>query len=206
MLLRAELVSLAAGQTLYGADENNDYVYFPETAVVSHLYNLADGSALEIAMVGSEGASGLCAVFGLMRSPHQAVVTIEGKAWRVKAEILRQEFSRGGNLQARLLDYANTYLAEISQKVVCASFHTIEKRLCRWLLMIHDRLKTNQLAVTHEQMSQFLGVNRPSLSMVAKALRDQGLINYARGKVFILNRRGLEAAACECYSAVQTNF
>lgn len=201
-----EPLSLAAGRELYAAGEINDYVYFPETAVVSHLCILADGKTLEIGIVGSEGATGLCAVLGSQPPMHQAVVAIEGKAWRIKTEILRQEFARAGKFQMLLIDYVNTYLAEVSQRVVCQSFHLVEKRLCRWLLTLHDRVRKDQLTLTHEQISQFLGVNRPTLTMAAKTLRDEGLINYVRGKFYILDRQRLEASACECYSAVHANF
>lgn len=201
-----ELVSLCAGRELHGQSENSDFVYFPETAVVSHIHNLADGNTLEIALVGREGATGLCTVIGSQPAMHQAIVTIGGKAWRIKTEVLRQEFLRSRKLQALLLDYFNTHLAQVSQRVVCTSFHLLEKRLCSWLLMLHDRAGEIQLTMTHEQMSQLLGVYRPSLTMVAKTLRKQGLINYVRGKLYILDRRGLERSACECYLAAQTNF
>lgn len=206
MMPHFESVSLAAGRELYAACEINDYIYFPETAVVSHLCILADGKCLEIAMVGSEGATGLCAILGSPPPMHQAVVAIEGKAWRIKTEILRQEFVRAGKFQMLLIDYVNKHLAEISQRVVCESFHLLEKRLCRWLLTLHDRVTENQFTLTHDQISQFLGVNRPTLTKAAKTLRDEGLINYVRGKFYILDRQRLEAAACECYSAVRGDF
>lgn len=201
-----ESVALAAGKQLYAAGDANEYVYFPETAVVSHLCGLADGNTLEIAMVGSEGATGLCAILGSLPPMHQAIVTIEGKAWRIRTDVLRQEFARAGKLQTLLIDYINKYLAEVSQRVVCESFHLVEKRLCRWLLTLHDRVRKNQIALTHEQMSQFLGVNRPTLTVTAKILRDEGLISYIRGKFYILDRQRLEASACECYSAVHANL
>lgn len=192
-----EFVSLAAGEELHGQGENSDFVYFPETAVVSHLYNLSDGNSLEIAMVGREGATGLCPVIGSQPAMHQATVTIGGGARRIKTEILRQEFLRNGKFQALVLDYFNAHLAEVSQRAVCTSFHLLEKRLCSWLLMLHDRARENQITMTHEQMSQFLGVYRPTLTMVVRTLRRKGLINYVRGKLYILDRRGLENAACE---------
>lgn len=201
-----ESLTLAAGKELYGAGEMNDYVYFPETAVVSHLCVLADGNCLEIAMVGSEGATGLCAALGSPPPMHQAVAAIEGTVWRIKTEIVRQEFLRVGKFQTLLINYLNAYLAEVSQRVICESFHLLEKRLCRWLLTLHDRVRKNHLPLTHEQISQFLGVNRPTLSIAAKTLRDEGMINYVRGKFYILDRQKLEASACECYSAVRASF
>lgn len=201
-----ESVALAYGEELCASGESDRYVYFPETAVISHLYNLADGNSIEVAMVGSEGASGLCALLGRQPSAHSAQVIIEGHALRIKTEILKREFAAGAKIQPLLLDYVNAHITQISQRTVCESFHVIEKRLCSWLLMLQDRVKKNQLAMTQEQISIFLGVNRPSVTVVAKALRDKGLINYMRGKVQILDRRGLEFSACECYSTVQKSL
>ena len=202
-----EPISLCRGEELYAAGERgSDYVYFPETAVVSHLYNLADGNTVEVAMVGSDGATGISSLFGSQPTNHQASVTIAGRARRVKTDVLRQEFGRGGKLQTLLLDYFNTYLTQVSQRVACTSFHLTEKRLCSWLLMLHDRAGKNNLTLTHEQMAQFLGVHRPSLTKIAKILREQQLVNYTRGKFHILDRHGLEAVACECYSAANSTL
>lgn len=197
-----EPVLLRAGDELYAADEQSEFVYFPETAVVSHLYNLSDGNRVETAMVGRDGVSGLCALFSRQPAMHQALVIIGGTARRIRTKILVQEFARGGTLQTLLLDYFTAHLSQISQRVVCTSFHLMEKRLRTWLLMLHDRADENPLPLTHEQIAQFLGVNRPSVSVVAKILRDEGLISYVRGKLYILDRRGLETTACECYSIV----
>lgn len=201
-----ERVSLCPHQELYAAGERGgDYVYFPETAVVSHLYNLADGNTIEIAMVGSDGATGIHRLFGSQPANHRAAIIVGGTARRIKTSVLRREFERGGKLQTLLLDYFNAHLAQVSRRVACSSFHLMEKRLCSWLLMLHDRARKNQLRLTHERMAQFLGVHRPSLTRIAKTLSDERLINYTRGKLHILDRRGLEAVACECYSAAKTN-
>lgn len=156
-------------------------------------------------MVGKEGVSGLCSVFGSQPNTHQALVMVGGQARRIKTAVLRQEFRRVGKLQSLLLDYSNRHLMQVSQKVVCESFHPIEKWLCSWLLMLEDRIRKNQFAITHEQLSLFLGVYRPTLSTIAKNLRDKGLISYVRGKFFILNRPGLQSIACECYEAVKSS-
>ena len=201
-----ERVSLGIGKELYPAGERSDYVYFPETAVVSHLHNLADGNTIEIAMVGADGATGINSLFSSQPMLHQASVSVAGSAQRVKTDVLRREFQRGGKLQTLLLYFFNEYLAQVSQRVACTSFHLTEKRFCSWLLMLHDRARTDRLTLTHERLAQFLGVCRPSLTKIAKTLSEERLINYTRGKFHILDRRGLEAGACECYLSAKTDF
>jgi CRP-like cAMP-binding protein len=200
-----DFVFLASGEEIYATDEPNRYVYFPETAVVSDISDLEDGNTIETAMIGHDGASGLCAVLGTNPPLHRAKTTIKGTAWRIKTETLRQEFARGGTLQTRLLDYVNLHINQISQRLVCKSFHLLEKRLCNWLLMLHDRVKTNRLKMTQERAALLLGANRPTITIAAQMLRQKGFIDYSRGGIKILDRRGLEDSACECYSALQLN-
>lgn len=197
-----ENVSLSSGECLYQCDDYNEYVYFPETAIISHLHNLADGRAVEIAMIGREGASGICSILSSQPSSHCAQVTVGGNALRIKTEILKQEFARPGKLQSVLLQYINWHINQISQRIVCESFHLIEERLCSWLLMIYERAQKNQWQITHEQISLLLGVNRPTVTQAAKVLRKKGFIDYNRGKFHILDCQGLELRACECYSVL----
>lgn len=197
-----ESVSLGASQELCAPGEPHRYIYFPITSVVSHLCVTANGDMIEAAMIGAEGASGVCALFGVPAASHQVQTIGAGNAVRIKTEVLRQEFERSDNLRARLLEYVNAYVGQISQRVVCQSFHLTEKRLSSWLLMLHNRLKKYQFAATQEQIALHLGVNRPSLTLIAQALRAKGLIEYRRGKVEILDRLELEKAACECYRFV----
>ena len=201
-----ESVSLSGGERLQSSGERSRYVYFPETAVISNLYTLADGNTIEVAMIGREGASELCGAFGMQMSAHWAQVAVGGTALRIKAETLSQQFAFGGQIQASLLNYINSLITQISQRVACKSFHVIEKRFCSWLLMLHDRVGQDYLAMTQEQISLYLGVHRPSVTLVAQALRDKGLIDYSRGKVRILDRQGLESSACECYSTIQESL
>ena len=199
-----EKVSLSAGQELYAPGEKSDFVYFPESCVISHLYNLADGNTVEIAMVGREGVSGIFSLFDSKPEIHQALVISGGTARRIRSGILQREFQRGGSLQGILLNYFNSYLRQVSQRVVCGSFHPIEKRMCSWLLMLNDRVRKNEITLTQEKISLLLGVYRPSISVIAKKLRDGKLINYVRGSFFILNSQGLKELACECYSSIET--
>lgn len=196
-----ETVWLRAGEEISRAGERGEYAFFPETAVVSHLHNLADGNTIEVGMVGADGATGIAPLFGSHTAAAQtAVVIIGGRARRVETAILRRESARGGKLGALVSDYFGAYLAQVSRRVACTSFHSTEKRLCCWLLMLDDRARQNRLTLTQEQMAQFLGVQRPSLTKIAKNLSDERLVNYTRGNFQILDRRGLETAACECYT------
>lgn len=198
-----ETVSLPEGEILYSAEEHIPYVYFPESAVIFHLCTLADGNTIEIGMIGSEGASGLCSIFGLQSPFYRAQVNFGGHARRIKTEILKQKFCDGGNLPEVLFEYLTDCLARMAQKVICQSFHLIEKRLCSWLLTFHDRVKQNPMTLTQEQIALFLGANRPTVTLAASNLRNRELIKYTRGKIQILDRHRLESSACECYSAAQ---
>lgn len=206
LLPHLETVSLKGGEHLHSAGEQSRYVYFPETAVISNLYTLADGNTIEVAMIGREGASEMCAVFGAQPPAHWTQVAVGGAASRIRADVLSRQFAFGGKIQTSLLGYVNSHITQISQRVACKSFHIIEKRFCSWLLMLHDRVGQNQIAMTQEQISLFLGVHRPSVTLVAQALREKGLIDYSRGKIHILDRAGLESSACECYQMIRESL
>ena len=199
-----ESVSLVGGEELNRPGEPIDYVYFPEEATVSQFQVLSDGSTAEIVMVGREGAVGLDAIFGA-RAPSFWTQTITpGAAVRVRAEILKEEFQRSSRLQALLLGYVNSYVALISQRVSCNIRHVAEARFCTWLLMLRDRTPGDELRLTQEQIAACLGINRPTVTTFAKTMKEDGLIEYARGRIRIRNRRRLEAAACECYATVKS--
>jgi CRP-like cAMP-binding protein len=200
---RLEPVTLRAGEDLYGMDEGVRFTYFPETAVVSHLYVLADGNSTEAAMVGREGLLGLSAVFGAEQPGYWTRVLIGGNATRVEAGALREEFARGGAAQRLLLSYAGARMAQLSQRAVCNGRHTVEERLCSWLLMVSDRAGDGRLPLTHEQISCHLGTRRAGITTAASALRDAGLIDYTRGALNIKDRKALESRACECYRVLR---
>lgn len=200
-----ERVSLATDETIYQPDDLIDYVYFPETAVFSEYHILEDGRTVEIAMTGREGVVGLPAVFAPHPSMNWTQVSVAGTALKISTEILKEKFNRGGEFQAALLDYLNNYIGQISQRVICNSYHTVEKRLCSWLLMVNDRNKNTKLQMTQEQLARFLGVHRPSITQIAQSLRKKKIIKYIRGSISITNRRELERAACECYEVVHRN-
>lgn len=200
-----DFVLLSAGEEIYAAGEPNRYVYFPETAVASDIYDLSDGGTIETAMTGSESAIGLCAILGKYPVTHRIQTIVKGNAWRIKTERLKQEFSRGGEMQTLLLDGINRHINQITQRLVCKSFHLLEKRLCGWLLTLHDRVKKNRFKMTQENIALLLGANRPSITIAALTLRNQGLIDYSRGGIKILDRQGMENSACECYSVLKSD-
>lgn len=198
-----EPVTLAEGQSLCGVGDAAQFVYFPETAVVSHFHVLSDGGTVEAAMIGRDGLAGLNPLLAPQPQEYWTQVTIPGVALRARAAEARQEFARGGALQRLVLDYTNARMAQMSQRVVCCVRHTVEKRLCSWLLMLHDRVEEQLLPLTHELIAGRLGIRRAGVTSAANALRDKGCITYRRGSVRILDRAALEEAACECYATLR---
>ncbi len=202
LLPYVEPVSLVAGQELYGFQQHADFTYFPETAVISHLFLLEDGSTSGSSIVGSEGMIGLSAIFGSGPPAYRSQVIVGGTALRIRAEVIKQEFVRGRGLQQLLLRHISARLAQLAQKAICNGRHRVQERLCTWLLMIRDRASEEQLPLTQEQIAQHLGARRPGITAYCKALRDNGIISYHRGLIRILDRPTLEASACECYRAL----
>ena len=199
LLPHLEPVSLSCGEDLYGFGEEVCDVYFPETAVISHLHGLEDGSTVEAAMVGQEGLTGLSAIFASPAPVHWTQTLITGTALRMSAEVLRREFERGRAVQRILLGYASARLAQLSQRAVCNGRHTVGERLCSWLLMIHDRIGGDELPLTHEQIARHLGTRRAGITDAATTLRERQVLNGGRGQIRILDRQALETSACECY-------
>jgi len=198
-----EPVSLTTGELLYKLDAGMRHAYFPETAVVSHLHILNEGGMTEADMVGREGMTGLSAVFNVPPPTYLTEVALAGSALRVRVDLLRQEFARGGALQQILIRYAGARIALLSRRAVCNGNHRVEERLCTWLLMMYDRAGDTPLALTHERIARHLGTRRAGVTTAATTLRDRNVIDYTRGYIRILDREALEASACECYPAVR---
>ncbi|MFN2454137.1 MAG: Crp/Fnr family transcriptional regulator [Pyrinomonadaceae bacterium] len=198
-----ELFRLTKGDVLYEAGDTVKSSYFILNGVVSLLSTTEDGGIIEVAMVGNEGMVGLPAILGIHRTPYRIMVQIQGNAMKIKADKLRGEFSRGGQLQEALLRYIHTLLTQISQSAVCNYFHTVEQRLCRWLLMCRDRVRSNEIHITQEFISHMLGIPRTNVTMRAGILQRKSLIRYKHGKITILDPRGLENTSCECYRVVK---
>ncbi|MBS1801665.1 MAG: Crp/Fnr family transcriptional regulator [Acidobacteria bacterium] len=195
-------VTLALGQVVYECGERIDYVYFPTTCVVSLLYTTRDGATAEIALTGNDGIIGVALFLGGGNIPHRAVAQIGGHALKMPARVLQEEFMRGGPLQHILLRYTQALITQISQTAVCNRLHPLEQRLCRWLLLCHDRLDGSEILMTQEFIANMLGGRRESVTVAAGRLQDAGLIHYSRGHIRVLDREGLETMACECYKIV----
>jgi len=201
-----ELVSLPLGEALYESGDRLNYVYFPTNAIVSLLYELEDGASAEIAVVGNEGVVGIALFMGGDTMPNRAVVQSAGQGFRLAGYLLKQEFNRAGALQHLLLRYTLALLTQMAQTAVCNRHHTVDKQLCRWLLLSLDRLPTNELSMTQELIANMLGVRREGVTEAAGHLQKAGLIHYHRGHIAILDRPGLEARVCECYGVVRQEF
>ncbi|MGL5795167.1 MAG: Crp/Fnr family transcriptional regulator [Waterburya sp.] len=206
LLPHLQPVILTPGQILYQPQEQIRYAYFPEQGLISIITILENGATIEAARIGKDGLLGIPIILGSNSSINSAMVLIAGKAMRLKAEILQQEFNRGEELQRLLLLYIQVRLTQIAQNVACQSQHKIEQRLARLLLSIHDYLEQQQFALTQELIATMLGVRRAGVTNAAHNLQRAKIINYRRGNITILDREGLEQASCECYSIIKTEF
>ncbi len=199
-------VTLKADEVLYEPGGMMHWAYFPDTASVSILSQTEDGASIEVSLVGSEGVIGIPIVLRSFKLPYRVVVQEAGTAWRVKADVLRKEFDRCRQLHDLLLHYLHTLIVQLAQSSACNQFHTTRQRLSRWLLASQDLRGSSELRSTQEFLSLMLGVNRGSANQAAGSLQRAGLIRYRRGRITILNRSGLETAACECYRIIRTEF
>ena len=201
-----ESVTLKLGEVLYESGDQMRHAYFPTTAIVSLLYVLENGSSAEIAVVGNEGILGIALFMGGHTTPSRAVVQSKGNAYRLKANLLLDEFNRGGASHNLLLRYTQALITQMTQTAVCYRHHTVEQQLCRWLLLSLDRLHGNALDMTQELIANMLGVRREGVTEAAGRLQRDGLIQYSRGHIEILDRERLEGRVCECYKVVKTEF
>ena len=206
LLQHLELVPLALGQALYEPGIPMRHVYFPTTAIVSLLYVMEDGASAEIAVVGNEGIVGVSLFMGGETTSSRAVVQSAGHAYRLKGQLLKDEFYRAGAMQRLLLRYTQALLTQMAQTAVCNRHHSLDQQLCRWLLLSLDRLTSNQLVMTQELIANMLGVRREGVTEAAGNLQRAGLIDYNRGHITVLDRDGLEQRACECYAVVRKEF
>ena len=201
-----EPVAMAAGEVLYESGGQLKHVYFPTTAIVSLLYVLENGATAEIAMVGNEGILGISLFMGGETTPSRAVVQRAGHGFRLRADLIKQEFNRAGPLLRLLLRYTQALITQMMQTAVCYRHHSVEQQLCRWLLLSLDRMSSNSLTMTQEVIANLLGVRREGVTEAAGRLQRIGLIRYSRGNIEVLDRPGLERAACECYGVVKLEF
>jgi CRP-like cAMP-binding protein len=206
LLPHLEQVSLTLKQIIYLPNEPIEYVYFPNSGIISLVNLTEDGGTVEAATVGKEGMVGLPLLLGADRMMGQAITQIVGDAVRMKADVFKREVTPASPLYSLLLRYTQALMNLMSQSVACNRLHSVEERCCRWLLLCQDRVESDEFALTQEFLAQMLGVRRASVSVVAAILQKAGLIRYRRGKIMILDRLGLEATSCECYRIVKQEF
>ena len=206
--LRASLepVDLELRQVVIDVNQEISHVYFVEEGVVSVLGVMEDGSAVETATVGNEGMVGLPVFLGAASMAGQAFVQVPGHGYRMPAAALREEARRGGALSELLGRYTQALFTLLSQNSACNRLHPVEQRCARWLLLTHDRVGSDTFDLTHLFLSQMLGVRRATVTEVAGALQERGLIEYSRGTITVLDRPALEAAVCECYRVIASEF
>lgn len=194
------------GEVLYEPGVVLNYVYFPINAIVSLLYVMENGASGEIAVVGNEGLVGISLFMGGQSTPSRAVVQSAGVGCRLKAQLMKDEFNKGGPVLHLLLRYTQALITQMSQTAVCNRHHSLDQQLCRWLLLSLDRLHGDELVMTQELIANMLGVRREGVTEGALKLQKAGLIKYARGHITVLDRRGLEHRACECYAVVKREY
>jgi len=201
-----ELIDLKLGQVLYESGGKMQHVYFPVDAIVSLLFVLENGASAEIAVVGNEGIVGVSLFMGGETTPSRAVVQSAGKCVRLNAQTLKNEFKNSLPVMHLLLRYTQALLTQMTQTAVCNRHHSLDQQLCRWLLLSMDRLTGSHLIMTQELIANMLGVRREGVTEAAGRLQKAGLISYARGKIDVIDRAGLEARTCECYGVVKKEY
>jgi CRP-like cAMP-binding protein len=199
-------VDMPLGEVLYESGATLTHVYFPTTSIVSLLYVMGNGASAEIAVVGNEGIVGISLFMGGESTSSRAVVQSAGHGFRLNAQLMKDEFDRGGPVLHLFLRYTQALITQMSQTAVCNRHHSLDQQLCRWLLLSLDRLRGNELAMTQELIANMLGVRREGVTEAALKLQEAGFISYARGHITVLNRAGLEKRTCECYAVVKREY
>jgi CRP-like cAMP-binding protein len=201
-----ELIPMPLGWAVYESGGHMSYLYFPTTSLVSLLYVMEDGASAEIAITGNEGLVGISLFMGGETTPSRAVVQSAGNGYRLSANVAKREFAAGGHLQHLALRYPQALITQMAQTAVCNRHHALEKQLCRWLLLSIDRLEGDELKMTQELIANMLGVRREGVTEAAGKLQADGLIQYARGHIKVVDRAGLEKRVCECYAVVKNEY
>lgn len=199
-------IPLEYRQSLYCARKPIGFVYFLETGVGSLVNTMASGEAAEVGTVGNEGVVGLPLVFGDDTAPTSVYVQVPGAGLRMTAALFEKELARSASMRAVMLRYAHAFFNQVAQSAACNQFHSLQQRCCRWLLMTHDRMQSDEFLLTQEFLAMMLGVQRTGVSAAASALQRAGLIRYKRGIVTIIDRRGLKQRSCECYGVSKKEF
>lgn len=194
-------VYLEQGEICCEYGDKMRFLYFPESAVFSEYQILEDGKTIEIAMTGCEGMLGTAFILNSETASNWSQILISGTAFKIDVELFRKYSDGCPDIQPSVFEFLTSYIKQISQRVTCHSHHTLAERLCSWILMIQDRCQTESLALTQEKIAVFLGTQRPSVTTTMHSLKENEMIQYKRGKIFIRNRQKLELASCSCYQA-----
>jgi CRP-like cAMP-binding protein len=201
-----EYVDMRLGEVLYEAGGTLSHVYFPTTAIVSLLYVMKNGESAEIAVVGNDGVIGISLFMGGDSTPSRALIQSAGGAYRLSAQLMKEEFARGGPVLHLLLRYTQALITQMVQTAACNRHHSLDQQLCRWLLLSLDRLQGTDMMMTQDLIANMLGVPRDGATEGALKLQTAGLINYAEGRIRVLDRGGLEKRTCECYAVVKNEY
>ena len=199
-------MSLEYRQSLYHANRPIGSVYFIETGVASLVNTMANGQAAEVGTIGSEGMVGLPLLFGDNQAPTSVYIQVPGAGLRMTAAVFKRELAQSASMRVAMLRYAHAFFNQVAQSAACNRFHNIQQRTCRWMLMTHDRMQSDEFLLTQEFLAMMLGVQRTGVTAAAGGLQRAGLIRYTRGNVTILDRRGLERSSCECYAVSKLEF
>jgi CRP-like cAMP-binding protein len=206
LLPHLQPVSLEYRQSLYEANKPIGFVYFIETGVGSLVNTMANGQAAEVGTIGSEGMVGLPLVLGDNQAPTSVYIQVPGAGLRMKATLFKRELAQSASMRVAMLRYAHAFFNQVAQSAACNHFHNIQQRTCRWMLMTHDRMQSDEFLLTQEFLAMMLGVQRTGVTAAAGGLQRADLIRYKRGNVTILDRRGLERHSCECYAVSKLEF
>lgn len=201
-----EPVELAHGEIIHREGDRISHVYFPSNAMVSIISSTAEGHSIEVGVIGREGISGIDVFLGVDSSNNEGLIQLPDGGMRVRTEVIREEFKRGGAFQDLTLRFLHALMFQISQTAVCNKLHSTEQRLARWLLLCHDRSVSDKLPLTQDFLSIMLGVNRPSVTLSAIHLQSAGFIKYKRGLITVIDREGLEDFTCDCYQKVKKDY
>ena len=201
----AKKIDVATGESIYRHGDNVNYIYFPETAVFSQYQVLEDGRTCEIAMIGKEGVLGL-PTSASMEATCWTEISIPGSVYKISREVFNRNCRSSNMLQAKMIEYTNHYVGQLSQKIICNYFHQVKERFCTWLLTLQDHCQQKRFSFTQEAVARLLGVHRPSLSCIAKDLQQSQLIAYTRGQIQIIDREKLEKQSCVCYRNSMKDF
>jgi CRP-like cAMP-binding protein len=206
LLPRMEKLSLPIRQVLYEADSVISHVYFPLSGVMSVVVMLKHGASVEVATIGNEGMVGTAVFLGAERSPVKAFSQVAGQALKMRVDNFKRALEEHPEFADVVRRYTQGMVNQISQSTACNHIHSVHERMCRWLLMTHDRVGADEFHLTQEFLAQMLGVRRPSVTVAAGLLQKAGLISYQRGRIRVVDRAGLEGGACECYETVRREF